>query len=882
MTPHNRRFFGLLGKKVEKKKLKSPARRKCSVEVLEDRNMLSTVGLASIANQTIPQGQSILIPLNATDSGNDVHFLVTSSDNSQVTPTIMPQTNKSVDFNLAGYGTLTFQLFDNLTPTTATQIETLVNDGFYNGTEIYRAQSGFVLQGGDFPPTISNGTVTGTRTINPVPSGVSDLAEEYNPNLTYTTAGDLAMARTSTAGSGETEFFDTEAAARELDFGYTLFGFQTLDPTITVNGTSETIVQAIQNLPTESNSGASYLLNPVTITSASVFTDTQNGVLMLTAPSSATGPVTITVTAYDGTNTPTTQTFTVTPATDSGLQNANPWAADVPATPTSIQFVPTTGTSTQFTNEYNVSSATALQFLVSGVTAGNEVTIYSQGNAIGSAVVPTGQTSVTVTTNGAYELTQGTQTFNATQTALNVSVTDTTDNNLTETADVPSLASSPVSLTIFDGLQITSSPPAATAQVGQVYTFDASALTTNAPTGDTTTITPTSLPAGMAIDSQGNYDWTPTQAQGGTTQTLSISVTDAAGNSTSASIDIVVGTNEAPVEIPASAQGGNVTLTFSGSTAVFYDNIAKRTLATIAFNSQDTLQVVGASGQSNVLNVVAPAAGSALPKEVTVQGNTGSGTNSLVVSSGNGANQFFIVGSTANANGLPIAMTQMQNVQFVGGTGSDYYHLTSSTIPVKVTAKGSNETFDFSKDTGAVTVNLGLDKGQSQSIAPWNTSLSINGVIQTLIGSNYADNLTGGPAATTTIKAGTGNARIVGGTGNNILMGGGGNDTIIGGAKNNTLIAGSGASSLYGGGAGSSNIFVGGTTTVDSNIALLTQVNQVGAQGLFSWAGRQLISKSKASGASTQLSLQSYGAHNKIFAEGGANLYLLGKTDSIL
>ena len=104
---------------------------------------------------------------------------------------------------------------------------------------------------------------------------------------------------------------------------------------------------------------------------------------------------------------------------------------------------------------------------------------------------------------------------------------------------------------------------------------------------------------------------------------------------------------------------------------------------------------------------------------------------------------------------------------------------------------------DFSHDTAGVTVNLGLDKGQAQSIAPWNTTLSIYGVINKLIGTAYADVLTGGPAATTEIVGGLGNDTITGGSGDNILMGGGGNDTIIGGPGRNLMIAGSGTCSLY-------------------------------------------------------------------------------------
>ena len=48
---------------------------------------------------------------------------------------------------------------------------------------------------------------------------------------------------------------------------------------------------------TDSPGIGSYLDTPVEITSASIITDTQNGVLMLTAPTGVTGSYTVTVTA---------------------------------------------------------------------------------------------------------------------------------------------------------------------------------------------------------------------------------------------------------------------------------------------------------------------------------------------------------------------------------------------------------------------------------------------------------------------------------------------------------------------------------------------------------------------------------------------------------
>ena len=65
----------------------------------------------------------------------------------------------------------------------------------------------------------------------------------------------------------------------------------------------------------------------------------------------------------------------------------------------------------------------------------------------------------------------------------------------------------------------------------------------------------------------------------------------------------------------------------------------------------------------------------------------------------------------------------MQKLTLAGFGGNDYYTLTSSSMPTWVVDTGGYNTMDFSQDTAAVTVNLGLDKGQAQSIAPWNTTL---------------------------------------------------------------------------------------------------------------------------------------------------------------
>ena len=244
---------------------------------MENRCLLSVVGLGSLPDVTMAAGTTMFIPLNATDPGQTVNFTVQSSDTSQLTPTITPQTNKTLQLNVVVNGvtqTMDFQLFDNLAPNTTAQIEQLVNSGFYNGLQIYRngmdgSGNPFVIQGGNDPPT------------GAIKTDQSSMAEEFNPDLQYTSAGMLAMARTGKPGSSSTEFFITEEAARSLDFNYTLFGLQT---------TGQSVDQAIAAMADENSTqdpqGLGYLVDPITISSASIVTDTQNGVLELRASGS--------------------------------------------------------------------------------------------------------------------------------------------------------------------------------------------------------------------------------------------------------------------------------------------------------------------------------------------------------------------------------------------------------------------------------------------------------------------------------------------------------------------------------------------------------------------------------------------------------------------
>ena len=513
-------------------------------EALEDRRLLSVVGFNPLSNVTLNAGTTMFVPLNSTDPGQTVNYAVSASDTSQLTPTITPQTNKTLQLNVVVNGvteTMDFQLFNNLAPNTTAQIEQLVNSGFYDGLQIYRngmdgSGNPFVIQGGNDPPT------------GAIKADQSSMAEEFNPDLQYTAAGMLAMARSGTPDSSSTEFFVTEEAARFLDFNYTLFGVQT---------TGQSVDQAIAAMADESSSqdpnGLGYLVNPITITSASIINDTQNGVLELQAPTGATGTVTVTVTASDGTNMPTTQSFTVTLQPDSSSNPANPWASDIPAAPTGLTYLPPSGASSQSTDLNNSTSGKTLQFQVSGVTPGNNVEVLADGNVIGTVDDATSST-VVITTDGSTKLSDGSHTFTAIQVAPNqtVTVNESDSSSATgttaesETADVPSLDSTAtVSLTVnstiagVSSTQATGAYGAGTA-IPITVTFSGPVTVTGTPqlalnassgavatyTGGSGTSTLTFTYAVAAGDDTADLDYTSTTAltlNGGT-------IEDAAGN----------------------------------------------------------------------------------------------------------------------------------------------------------------------------------------------------------------------------------------------------------------------------------------------------------------------------------------------------------------
>jgi Ca2+-binding RTX toxin-like protein len=152
-----------------------------------------------------------------------------------------------------------------------------------------------------------------------------------------------------------------------------------------------------------------------------------------------------------------------------------------------------------------------------------------------------------------------------------------------------------------------------------------------------------------------------------------------------------------------------------------------------------------------------------------------------------------------------------------GGSGDDAY-VNPAVGADAVIEESGRDTLDFSAAAAGVTLNLGLDAGQVQTVAGAGNTLAITGTVEIVVGSTFADAITGN-AVDNRLFGGTGNDTLAGGDGNDVLIGGDGNDVLNGDNGGDLLVGGTGSDTLQG--LGGDDILIGGSTTYDANLPAL-------------------------------------------------------------
>ena len=274
------------------------------MECLEDR--LVPAALAPISTVTVPATLGYQVPLNGSAANAPQTFTVTSSNPDipatvatgefltlNITHTAASGNPNDISFS----GPITFQLFQDLTPNTVSEIESFVTSGFYNGKKFHRVANNFpgpndyIVQGGS---ASGDGSGTSGQPGTPFP-------DEFNQQLAFTGTYQVAMANAG-PNTNDTQFFITTGSPRSLDFGYTLFG-QVVSGQDIVNDMTKVAL----------TSGTTTPASPILISTATLSTTNPNGVVHIDATHAKAGESsTITVTATEPSNhTTTTQTFTV-------------------------------------------------------------------------------------------------------------------------------------------------------------------------------------------------------------------------------------------------------------------------------------------------------------------------------------------------------------------------------------------------------------------------------------------------------------------------------------------------------------------------------------------------------------------------------------------
>jgi peptidyl-prolyl cis-trans isomerase A (cyclophilin A) len=127
-------------------------------------------------------------------------------------PEVLPESErvgKKAKFETS-LGDFTVELFGDKTPKTVSNFIFLSKNGFYNGLTFHRIIDGFMIQGGD-----PEGNGTGGPGYQ--------FEDEFDPSLTFSKVGLLAMAN-SGPGTNGSQFFITVSTPTYLNNKHTIFG----------------------------------------------------------------------------------------------------------------------------------------------------------------------------------------------------------------------------------------------------------------------------------------------------------------------------------------------------------------------------------------------------------------------------------------------------------------------------------------------------------------------------------------------------------------------------------------------------------------------------------------------------------------------------------
>jgi VCBS repeat-containing protein len=348
----------------------------------------------------------------------------------------------------------------------------------------------------------------------------------------------------------------------------------------------------------------------------------------------------------------------------------------------------------------------------------------------------------------------------------------------------------------------------------------------------------------LTFQANGTFNYVPDSGFRGI-DVFSYQARNGAAASTPATVTIFV---NPVVSLPRSGQSSSAIVRRTGNKLQVIDsspNSSTRNplLLDVGLASLHMLTIEGAKNQADTL-VVDEATGGPfhLAQGIVFHGGAGSAGDQLVLVGTSGNDLFEQGPRQATVNGLNVQFTGLEYLAVRGADGDDRYVMSQDSVNTVIMDSRGTDWLDFSSSQAGVNLNLSLAAGQPQQLSNGNArTLALQGTIENVIGSAFADVIQGNAAANM-IFGGTENDTLVGGAGNDLLCGQEGNDVLYGGSGNDVLDGGAGFDRLYGnqgrdiliGGLGNDalhgnggDLLIGGRTIYDANpsalLAIMTQ-----------------------------------------------------------
>ncbi len=192
-----------------------------AIESLEERRLLAAPQFLDLPFEgPAAVGNSLFVPVAANDADDDsityTVSIVDGPDGANAAAEFLPQTNTFLRMDVEGFGTMLYQLYDNIAPETVRRISGLADSGFYDDLQIFRVVNDFVFQFGSPTNNGLSGPNSGLK-----PDFTFD--DEFDPDVLFAGDGQLAMAN-SGKDTNSSQFFVTEGPQRFLDLNHTIFG----------------------------------------------------------------------------------------------------------------------------------------------------------------------------------------------------------------------------------------------------------------------------------------------------------------------------------------------------------------------------------------------------------------------------------------------------------------------------------------------------------------------------------------------------------------------------------------------------------------------------------------------------------------------------------